>query len=618
MVQVFDPYHLWLGIPPREQPPNHYRMLGIELFESNADVIATAADRQMVHLRTFQSGKHSLLSQRLLNEVAAAKVVLLSPATKAAYDEQLQGRLSADPQAGAPSGFNGGRRRDAGADDSSPWEDVAGDLPSAAHLPASARRLAGKRRTNLGAMIAVAVAGASVLLGLAVWIAAWRGGQTAGRAALAEKQSGQPTVRQPIDRAEADARQAAGRPDNPPARSGPDTPVRPEGHAAAFVEPVAPSPPFPVEGPNVAKAGPAAAMTRPIFEKPSEAVEKPAAPPDKPAMPSFDFSRGKPADSPAGPPAAKKRLTVPDDAEQEKIAAQLARDYAPKRAKTPVEKIGLAYQILQAAKASKEPKERYVLLGQGRELASQAGDVALVLQVIEMIGEFDVDVLAEKGRAMLALADRPKNTEQIGAFFHASQGVIAEALSAGRHVLASDLSHAVYRTCQRSKEFRKTALDQRDRVQAYCRRHEQRQEAESKLKDNPEDADAHLVLGRHYCFDDDWKSGLPHLAKGSDRDLQQLARRDLASPTGPIEQIEVADAWWTAGQARQGEEREVLLLRAGHWYDRAHAKLTSGLTRLKAEKRLEELAELRQRHAASDRLLHPDKDSPRDLWKGLL
>ena len=50
-----------------------------------------------------------------------------------------------------------------------------------------------------------------------------------------------------------------------------------------------------------------------------------------------------------------------------------------KCAKTPVEKIGLAYQILQAAKASKEPKERYVLLGQGRELASQAGDVVLVL-----------------------------------------------------------------------------------------------------------------------------------------------------------------------------------------------------------------------------------------------
>lgn len=23
----FDPYHKWLGIPPKDQPPNHYRLL---------------------------------------------------------------------------------------------------------------------------------------------------------------------------------------------------------------------------------------------------------------------------------------------------------------------------------------------------------------------------------------------------------------------------------------------------------------------------------------------------------------------------------------------------------------------------------------------------------------
>ena len=38
MPESFDPYHRWLGIPPREQPPNHYRLLGIDLFEADADV----------------------------------------------------------------------------------------------------------------------------------------------------------------------------------------------------------------------------------------------------------------------------------------------------------------------------------------------------------------------------------------------------------------------------------------------------------------------------------------------------------------------------------------------------------------------------------------------------
>jgi hypothetical protein len=30
----FDPYRKWLGIAPADQPPNHYRLLGLDLFES--------------------------------------------------------------------------------------------------------------------------------------------------------------------------------------------------------------------------------------------------------------------------------------------------------------------------------------------------------------------------------------------------------------------------------------------------------------------------------------------------------------------------------------------------------------------------------------------------------
>ena len=29
MKQSFDPYHKWLGIPPEDQPPHHYRLLGV-------------------------------------------------------------------------------------------------------------------------------------------------------------------------------------------------------------------------------------------------------------------------------------------------------------------------------------------------------------------------------------------------------------------------------------------------------------------------------------------------------------------------------------------------------------------------------------------------------------
>jgi formylglycine-generating enzyme required for sulfatase activity len=99
MAKAFDPYHVWLGIPPEEQPPNHYRLLGINLFEGDPEVIDNAADRQMVHLRSFQLSKYADLSQTLLNEVAAAKVCLLRPEKKAAYDQQLRQQLAAPAEA---------------------------------------------------------------------------------------------------------------------------------------------------------------------------------------------------------------------------------------------------------------------------------------------------------------------------------------------------------------------------------------------------------------------------------------------------------------------------------------------------------------------------------------
>lgn len=108
MSEQFDPYLHWLGIRDPQRPPNYYRLLGIELFESDPEVISNAADRQMAHVRTFQTGKHSALSQKILNELAAAKLCLLNPEKKAQYDAQLLAQQAAQqyipPLSAAPPG----------------------------------------------------------------------------------------------------------------------------------------------------------------------------------------------------------------------------------------------------------------------------------------------------------------------------------------------------------------------------------------------------------------------------------------------------------------------------------------------------------------------------------
>jgi hypothetical protein len=98
--ETFDPYHKWMGIAPRDQPPHYYRLLAIDLFESDTDVISAAADKQMAFIRSFQTGKNAGLSQKILNEIATARVCLLNAAKKAAYDGILRARMAAATESG--------------------------------------------------------------------------------------------------------------------------------------------------------------------------------------------------------------------------------------------------------------------------------------------------------------------------------------------------------------------------------------------------------------------------------------------------------------------------------------------------------------------------------------
>jgi len=95
MSEAFDPYYRWLGIPPKEQPPNYYRLLGLELFEADPALIDSFALRHTSFLRNITDGPHLADAQRLLNELAAARRCLLDPQRKAAYDDDLRACLAA-------------------------------------------------------------------------------------------------------------------------------------------------------------------------------------------------------------------------------------------------------------------------------------------------------------------------------------------------------------------------------------------------------------------------------------------------------------------------------------------------------------------------------------------
>ena len=95
MAKDFDPYHKWLGIAPEERLPTYYRLLGLNLFESDPDVIEAAADRQMTYLQEVSEGSEVAQAQKLLTEVAEARLCLLNQEKKSVYDARLREQLEA-------------------------------------------------------------------------------------------------------------------------------------------------------------------------------------------------------------------------------------------------------------------------------------------------------------------------------------------------------------------------------------------------------------------------------------------------------------------------------------------------------------------------------------------
>ena len=85
----FDPYLIWLDIPPHERPATYYRLLGLRPLENDPQTIAASAQRVIAHVSQFQQSEHGQLCAQLLAELTAARDCLLNPVRKQAYDSGI-------------------------------------------------------------------------------------------------------------------------------------------------------------------------------------------------------------------------------------------------------------------------------------------------------------------------------------------------------------------------------------------------------------------------------------------------------------------------------------------------------------------------------------------------
>ncbi len=630
---AFDAYHIWLGIAPKNQPPHHYCLLGIELFEQSADAIANAADQRMAHLRSFQTGRHSALSQKLLNQVAAAKVCLLDAAKKANYDQALREKMRVSEGRKVcprPNPLPKGEGTFISAPGAFQIESLLGseDL-----RPSRQRRRVPKKQGGLALKLGM---GGGIAALLVAGVVAWQCTHQAPRdeyggdhhAENNGHSGGHHAERDEYDRTRPDPSETIAAGDDEPPKitlastfvaKAPPLSLVDSGSANPLKAPQEPASLTPNDFDKLAgtseiqQAGYASEVPKPgLVDKkaltpgpsPSGRGEQVAGPSPSgrgeqvagpsPIVPLATGGRGERQ-------ATTGKLPPPSDETQREVTARLSKELGLTEAKTPDAKLKRAETLFRMnERFADRPDERFVVLRTVADFAGQGGDASLVVAAVDATaGQFEIDALKAKEGLLKRFAAGPATAPRIRSLVRGSRPVIDQAVGAKDYDAALELAELVCKLCQgaQGKEYRNDAAQCRAAVQKAAEEHRRIEAAQETLKTDPDDGPANLLLGRSYCTaEKDWTHGLQCLVKAADRQLREIAERDLAASPGDAEQqAKLGDGWWDLAQTRAGQDRTLCLLRAGFWYQKAMAKMPSGLLRIRTEKRI---ADIRAGHLA--------------------
>jgi WD40 repeat protein len=303
-------------------------------------------------------------------------------------------------------------------------------------------------------------------------------------------------------------------------------------------------------------------------------------------QPNASLAAGKPP-----PDREKPKRLAPPDREAVKVAeGQLREAYAADYEKRkPEDRLALANKLLQAGKAKEEqPSVRFAALREASDLAADLHQVAVSLEAIDALGQaFEVDVAALDLEALTRARKVTRSPAQFRALADAALQAADKAAAADQYSGAIQLltiaNEVAFRTV--NIPLQTTVRLRKERFDHLAKEYPEVEQAAGKLLKDPDAADANLLVGRFRCLEkEEWERGLPFLAKGSDVGLAEAAKKDLAVPTDPQQQLEAANLWWAL--AEKDTAKAALQRRARLWYWHAWPGL-AGLDKTRVARRLE-------------------------------
>jgi hypothetical protein len=265
-------------------------------------------------------------------------------------------------------------------------------------------------------------------------------------------------------------------------------------------------------------------------------------------------------------------------------------------ARTSEEQATLAKRLVQnAVDTVDDPAGRYALLEVARGIGVVAADNETASLAIDTMARFfEIDALRMKSSVLSQLARKPFPKSAGKQFVSSARTLAGQAIAADRYDVASSLTDLALRQARKLRDAAlvKEILGESEHIELIKSQFASFQSALAALEIDPTDPDANSKVGRFHCFvKEEWETGLPMLALGSDGQLKTLAVVELKATRTAAQTIQLADGWWkVAGSVAESEALRVKRHAATHY--RAAAGSVTGLPKIKIDKRLEELASL--------------------------
>ncbi|MFM7035511.1 MAG: hypothetical protein ACKOYJ_10100 [Planctomycetia bacterium] len=260
-----------------------------------------------------------------------------------------------------------------------------------------------------------------------------------------------------------------------------------------------------------------------------------------------------------------------------------------KGAITPEAKSEFSSSLLGHAAETANPTDCFVLLDAARSIAGEAGDIETAFKAIDAMA----DRYAVNRPGLRAAVLENAATKATPASAAKVVGTILETVArlkaAGDYDGAEKAAQVAATAARRGKDrdLQKVVLEQLAAIREQRKSAAKVQALVDRVAADPADGDAAADLGRYRCFaEDDWESGLPLLARGSDAELAALAKADLAGAATLAARLQLADRWWEYAASHKGPDVAATEARARMHYGLALGEL-QGLDKARVLKRLE-------------------------------